>query len=107
MKINPLGVQAYQQVAQERQAPASSARTARTAEQQVTIEPQAPATRSALAVKAPSGSYARFLSAEERQALDLLFAKFSDTSRFGAGYAARTDDAESTAALGRLVDVKV
>jgi hypothetical protein len=106
MKINPLGIQAYQQVVQERQAP-TGARTSQAAEQKVVIEPQGPATRSSLAVKAPSGSYAKFLSAEERQALDMLFARFNDTSRFGAAYTKGTDDSESGATLGRIVDVRV
>ena len=108
MKVNPLGIQAYQQLAHERQSPAAAGvKTSRAAEQKVVIEPQAPVTRSALAVKAPSGSYAKFLSAEERQALDMLFAKFSDTSRFGAAYANKTEEAESGGTLGRVVDVRV
>jgi len=108
MKVNPLGIQAYQQLAHERQSPAAAGvKTSRAAEQKVVIEPQASVTRSALAVKAPSGSYAKFLSAEERQALDMLFAKFSDTSRFGAAYANKTEEAESGGTLGRVVDVRV
>ena len=107
MKVNPLGIQAYQQLAGERQSLATGVKTSRATEQKVVIEPQAPTTRSALAVKAPSGSYAKFLSAEERQALDVLFAKFHDTSRFGTGYAGKSDEAESAATLGRIVDVRV
>jgi hypothetical protein len=108
MKVNPLGIQAYQQLGHDRQSSvAAGVKTPRAAEQKVVIEPQAPVTRSALAVKAPSGSYARFLSAEERQALDMLFAKFSDTSRFGAAYASKTEEAESGGTLGRVVDVRV
>jgi len=107
MKINPLGIQAYQQVVQERQAPTTGARTPRTAEKQVVIEPQGAATRSSLAIKAPTGSYAKFLSAEERQALDMLFARFNDTSRFGTAYAKGTEETESGSTLGRVVDVRV
>ena len=107
MKVNPLGIQAYQQLAQERQAPLTGAKSPRAAEQKVVIKPQDATTRSALAIKAPSGSYAKFLSAEERQALDVLFAKFSDTSRFGSAYAGKAEDSESAATLGRVVDVRV
>jgi hypothetical protein len=107
MKVNPLGIQAYQQVGHDRQSTAAGVKTPRAAEQKVVIEPQAAVTRSALAVKAPSGSYAKFLSAEERQALDMLFAKFSDTSRFGSAYANKTEETESGGTLGRVVDVRV
>ena len=108
MKVNPLGIQAYQQLGQDRQSSlATGVKTPRAADQKVIIEPQAPVTRSALAVKAPAGSYAKFLSAEERQALDMLFAKFSDTSRFGTAYANKTEDADSGGTLGRIVDVRV
>jgi len=108
MKVNPLGIQAYQQVTHDRQSTVNSgAKASGTAGQKVVIEPQATVVRSALAVKAPSGSYAKFLSVEERQALDMLFAKFSDTGRFGTTYANRTEDADSGATLGRVVDVRV
>jgi len=109
MKVNPLGIQAYQHLNRPDRQPneAGGSRIGQTPEQKVVIEPQATVARSPLAIKAPSGSYAKFLSVEERQALDLLFARFSDTSRFGAGYTADTEKTESDAGLGRMVDVRV
>jgi hypothetical protein len=108
MKVNSLGIQAYQQVnrSDRQTSNATNLRTGSTADQSVVIEPQSTVSKSALAVKAPSGSYAKFLSTEERQALDLLFTKYSDATRFGSAYAA---DAQETSGetLGRLVDVKV
>ena len=47
------------------------------------------------------------MSVEERQALDMLFAKFSDSSRFGTAYANKAEEAESGGTLGRVVDVRV
>ena len=109
MKVNPLGIQAYQHLSrQERQSPETNgARIGQMVEQKVVIEPQAPVNKSTLAIKAPSGSYAKFLSAEERQALDLLFARFGDTNRFGVAYASEAEDPDAGAGLGRMVDVKV
>lgn len=109
MKVNPLGIQAYQQVnrSDRPMSDAAASRASRTDSQSVVIEPQSTISKSTLAVKAPSGSYAKFLSVEERQALDLLFAKFSDTNRFGAAYAAESDETAGGEQLGRLVDVKV
>jgi len=109
MKINPLGIRAYQHLERqdrptlaENQAPAREA-----AESTVLVEPQSPVSKSALAVKAPSGSYAQFLSPAERQALDLLFAKFGDSTRFGSAYNEGADNTETRAGVGRLIDVTV
>jgi len=109
MKVNPLGIQAYQHLTrQDKPAadrPDSAIRGA--GEEKVVIEPQSPVTKSALAVKVPGGNYSKFLSVEERQALDLLFARFSDSGRFGTAYAAEAESADRTVSLGRVVDVKV
>ncbi len=109
MKVNPLGIQAYQHVNRSDRPTyeTTASRAGQSDSQSVVIEPQSTVSKSALAVKAPSGSYAKFLSAEERQALDLLFAKFSDSTRFGSAYAAESDEAAGGEQLGRLVDVKV
>jgi len=108
MKVNPLGIQAYQKMNRTDRPSSETAasRASLPADQNVVIEPQSGASKSAVAVKAPSGSYAKFLSTEERQALDLLFTKFSDTSRFGSAYAAEISDTAGEQ-LGRTVDVKV
>jgi hypothetical protein len=109
MKVNPLGIQAYQHLTRQEK-PATERpdnATRGIGEEKIVIEPQSPLTKSALAVKMPEGNYSKFLSGEERQALDLLFARFSDSGRFGAAYAAKTEASGQVANLGRMVDVKV
>lgn len=109
MKVNPLGVQAYQHLARQEKPTADRSENAITGSgvEKVVIEPQPSVTKSALAVKIPKGNYSKFLSPEERQALDLLFARFSDSSRFGSAYVAETENSDQSANLGRVVDVRV
>jgi hypothetical protein len=109
MKVNPLGIQAYQHLArQEKPTAERSDNTIKGAgEEKVVIEPQPSVSKSALAVKVPSGNYTKFLSPEERQALDLLFARFGDRSRFGPALDSGTDTSQTGSSLGRVVDVKV
>lgn len=109
MKVNPLGIQAYQHLTrQDKPAADPLAGAIKGAEaEKVVIKPQSPVSKSALAVKVPEGNYSKFLSVEERQALDLLFSRFSDSARFGTAYAAETEPGNQAASLGRVVDVKV
>ncbi len=109
MKVNPVGIQAYQNLTRQDKPAAErpDSAIARGGEEKVVIEPQPSVIKSALAVKAPSGDYSKFLAPEERQALDLLFSRFSDSSRFGTGYSAEVDGTDSKGGLGRMVDVKV
>ena len=109
MKVNPLGVQAYQQLTRQEKPTTErfDASSVRGGEGKVVIKPQPSVTKSALAVKAPSGNYSKFLSTEERQALDLLFARFTDNARFGPASAANVEGSEAGANLGRVVDIKV
>ena len=109
MKVNPLGIQAYQHLTRQEKPTADRSDTAiaRGGEDKVVIEPQSSVSKSALAVKVPAGDYAKFLSPEERQALDLLFARFSNTARFGHAYSAETEETSSRAGLGQVVDVRV
>ncbi|HUV30176.1 MAG TPA: hypothetical protein VMY05_03665 [Acidobacteriota bacterium] len=108
MKINAVAIQSYQQLNRQSRPDSVPAEKAagRAAEKTVTIEPQDETQSSKLAVKARGGSYAKFLTDEERQALDLLFSRFRDTGRFGASYRAETD-ADEGSPVGRLIDVKV
>ncbi len=108
MKVNPIGIQAYEQLTQREQAPGAPGekQVQSTPEKPVHITPQAEAASSKLAVKAPAGSYADFLSPEEKQALDLLFSRFRDSGRFGAGYAKDNSSAAETVTVGNLLDVK-
>ncbi|MCP4683879.1 MAG: hypothetical protein GY867_00370 [bacterium] len=107
MKINPVGIQSYQQLNRQNQPPAPAPKTeASSAKEAVLIEPQTSLKKSAVAVKGPSGDYAKYLSTEERQALDLLFSKYADSSRFGAAFQA-DQSVDEGPTVGSLVDVKV
>ena len=107
MKINPIGIQSYQQIGQQNSKPAQRTESEETRVQsnKLQITPQEK-TESKLAVEGPKGSFAEFLSTEERAALDLLFTRFRDSDRFGPGFK-RDASAESTETIGRVVDVKV
>ena len=101
MKINPVGIQSYQNVPKrEDNAAGIPYREAEAAS--VSIEPKSTAQGSSVAVKAKSGNYADTLSTEERRALELVFARFKETGRFG-----RTDGEKVEGGLGQLIDVKV
>ena len=109
MKINPVAIQSYQQL-ERRDRPAETAighAGTPTVDEKITIAPQSAESTSRLAVKPPSGDYADLLTAEERQALDLLFRRFNDPARFGPGYMRQVDTAGETTLVGRIVDVKV
>lgn len=106
MKVNPAGIQAYQGLLRPDRERPEAGRAGENADT-VVIEPQATDAKSSLAVKAPSGSFADTLSIEERQALDILFAKFSDTRRFGSSYAADTEATDQRSGIGNVVDVRV
>ena len=109
MKINPVGVQAYQQLTRREQntAPPQKEQTTELKDVPVHIAPQEPEAQSALAVKAPGKSYAEFLTPEEKAALDLLFSRFSDNGRFGHALRGSADNDEQSGTIGRIVDVKV
>jgi hypothetical protein len=109
MKINPVAIQSYQQLAR-RQEPNTAQpenSTNEPAGRTVTIKPQGEVRSSRLAVRVPGRSYAEFLTPEERQALDLLFSRFKNGDRFGASYRAEEPATENAGPVGRLIDVKV
>lgn len=109
MKINPIGIQSYQQLtgrqnhaAQRLNDQDKSAVT----DKQVKINPQNETTESRVAVKANSGNYADYLSPEERNALDILFARFKNSERFGANF--QNEEAPvKQKTLGSVIDMKV
>jgi hypothetical protein len=108
MKVNSVNIQAYQQVGRREQAaPPPAKEDQKQSVQNVTIEPQNKLTGSKLAVKAPSKSYAEYLSADEKRSLETLFAKYRDTARFGTGYQTEADGENPAPTLGRVIDVKV
>jgi hypothetical protein len=109
MKVNPVSIQAYQQLTR-RETPATQTESSQksAATDRVVIEPQKNTVGSSLAVKAPSGTYAEYLTPEENQALEMLFAKFRGTAeRLGSGYQDDVDNAGADAHVGRMIDVKV
>ncbi len=109
MKINPIGIQSYQQLARRDEpakAPPDIKKTS-TSDSSVTISPQTDRVSSRLAVKVPKDSYAEFLTPEEKKVLELLFRRFSDTSRFGPGYSRETENAGEQTMVGSIIDVKV
>jgi len=106
MKINPLGIQSYQELIR-RDNPATQQQQAASEVQQTTervsFEAGGAANASRMAVRAEKGSFDEFLSVEERQALDLLFSRFRGHERFVTETA---DDTGSTNAVGAWIDVK-
>ncbi len=111
MKINPLGIQTYQQVEKRDNTATQTAldnlkHSEKAVESKVKLSPQEALSGSKLSVKAPQGSYADMLTVEERQALDLLFNKFKNSERFGAGFD-RSKPAINKQSVGNLVDIKV
>ena len=101
MKINPLGIQSYQQITRRENPTPEAARQEdrTTVRDSIAIEPKKE-TGSKLAVSGPSGTYADFLSADEQKAMELLFARFQETGRMA-------QTAGEDKILGRVVDVKV
>ncbi len=109
MKINPLGLQSYQQLAgRKQQAPVQvQPEDARAVDTSMTIKPQETSAHSELAVKAPEGNYSNFLSPEEKSALEMLFRRYADSGRFGSAFNRDAESQNSQQAIGRVVDVKV
>lgn len=110
MKINPLGINSYQQVTGRdlnRQQALEPQTEKKTAEPKISIPTTEEVQSSRLAVKVDSGTYADSLSAEERNALDLLFSRYADRSRFGRAYNNDVNSDRDDAHLGNHVDLKV
>jgi hypothetical protein len=108
MKINSVGIQNYQQLNRQEnnRPPTADRQPSADAQDSVLITPQPAQPSSVLSVKAPSGTYADALTPQERQALDLLFARFKESGRFTA--AARSDGENgSDLGIGNIIDVKV
>ena len=104
MKVNPVSIQSYQQIAQRDRA-ADRAKIAKADDQSLTIQPEKKSVSSSLAVRVPGASYADVLSPEENQALNLLFSKFRGNDQLGSGYQA--GPAADETGVGRIIDLKV
>ncbi len=108
MKVNPIGIQTYQQLNRkdnQTNIPVAEKQT-NAVDRKLSISPQEEISPSKLAVKANSGDYAQYLSPEERNALDILFARYKETGRFGQTYQKDANQSGNNN-LGRTIDVKV
>ena len=108
MKVNPIGIQTYQQLNRkdnENNVPVAEKQT-KAVDRKLSISPQEEVSPSKLAIKANSGDYAQYLSPEERNALDILFARYKETGRFGPTYQKDANQSNDNN-LGRMVDIKV
>lgn len=109
MKINPLGVQSYQQLARKDQTETipKDNKAAEPGNQTLAITPQAETAGSRISVSAAKGGVAEQLSPEEKQALEILFARFKQTERFGPSYRKESSPSNENSTLGGMLDVKV
>ena len=74
MKINPVAIQSYQQISKQNRPVSQDERVATgQAAGTVEIQPQDQDSSSKLAIKADVENYAKLLSPEEQQAMELLF----------------------------------
>ena len=103
MKVNPLGIDAYRQTMDR-----SSVNNKPTADRKANVERpdkvevplKSQKASSKLAVKLNSGTYADNLSAEEKQALEMVFDRFRQMAgKYNAG--------SEQALVGNFVDVKL
>ena len=109
MKINAAAIQSYQQISRQNRPdqPSTEKPSGSAPEAAVTISPQDETHSSSLTVKATGGNSEQLLTKEERQAIELLFSRFKDTSRFGPSYMAGSDSDEGKSPVGQLIDLKV
>lgn len=110
MKVDAIGINSYQQLSGQetnRQKAAEDSQELAQAQKTITIPVQEQSESSRLAVKAPSGSYADYLSPEERNALDLLFSRYSNRAAFNRDYSPKTNNSGNDSHLGNNIDLKV
>ncbi len=109
MKVNPIGIQSYQQLTNRNSQPSKKVDDANLLktnnDEKVTIKPQQIA-ESKIAVKAQNSSYADYLSPEEKNVLDILFNRFKDSERFGGFFQSENNTVKENN-LGRTIDLKV
>lgn len=101
MKVNPIGIQSYQSLENtDRQKAAQQKQTEQTG-QDLTIQPKATELKSAVSVKAPDGDYANLMTEKEREAMQVLFARFQNNPRFSGA------NQNEEQFIGRMLDVRV
>lgn len=105
MKINSIGINAYQEMTGRAQANRKPVETNKSEQVQKTEKIQIPGrvdrVGSDLSVKLEGEDYAKMLSPEEKQALELLFEKY------GARRGNENSNATNRPELGTFVDVKL
>jgi hypothetical protein len=110
MKINPIAIQNYQTPTTRRETPAGVKPEAQEqsvpTQASVKIDPQQQAERSRLAIQPQQAAQADNLSPDELRAVELLFNRFQDTSRFGAGYGSNAAEESDEPGVGNLLDLK-
>lgn len=114
MRINPAGIQVYQQQTEtdrakrmtRDQAPAKQAETTETTETTETSSTSS-AHRSLSSVAVNAGEHVSKdnLSGEERAALDMLFSRFADNARFQS--ARQGVQSSEDVRPGQVIDIKV
>jgi hypothetical protein len=107
MKINPIGIDSYRntmgnQAIDNKQINAEKKQVEN--DPKIKIPPQLDKTSSELAVKLKSGAFSDLLSAEEKEALELLFARYQN-GETGSVY--KRDGETSKEHLGNFVDVRL
>ena len=101
MKVNPIGIQNYQQSVNNRPQSAKAEAQDRAGTQGLAIEPKSKVEASKVAVQGPSGTYDKYLTDNERKALDMLFSRYAHRP-------GKSDSTEQPAsAVGQVIDVKV
>lgn len=108
MRINPAGIQVYQQQTEADRLQRLNKDQAKVKESELAAPAQPKEVEQSLSqvgVKAGSNISREMLSDEERAALDMLFARFQNNSRFQS--VRQGVSPESDARPGQVIDIKV
>ncbi len=106
MKINPIGISAYQQISRSgNSGPATN--TDNSAAAKLTVQPQSISGPSRISVKPRITDAGAALTPPELKALDNLLKIINEKSATNAGYAKDNRATENPSMIGRIVDVKV
>lgn len=107
MNINAVGINAYRQLDTDNQTArrqnAEQTTNSTTAREQVEITGQAAKTGSALGVKINRGAFEDILTTQEKEALEMVFAKFRSAAALTSTY--ERDGHNDKSPLGTMVDV--
>lgn len=106
MKINPIGISAYQQISRTGNT-AQPVNSRDSAAVKLTVQPQNTAGPSKISVKPRFMDARMAMSPSEQNALDNLVKIINEKNASNAGYARNSEVAENPELIGRLIDVKV